>query len=63
MIPVVIENPSSFTIKTGLIECACGNMMHISMKECGECLEDGFAIEWQNQRSFALARRSFVSGY
>lgn len=66
MIPVIVENPSSFTIETGLIECpndGCGGLMHVSMYECGDCMnEDSFFVS-KSQRVLTSTRRSFNIGY
>ena len=65
MIPVIISNPSSFTIPTGLIECSnedCGGLMHISMEVCGDCInEDSFFVS-RGQRVLTHTRRSFKYG-
>lgn len=64
MIPVIVSNPTSFTIRTGLIECPeCGGEMHVSMDMCGECInEDSFFVD-RYQRVITSTRRSFNNGY
>lgn len=64
MKPVVVQNPTSFTIETGLIECPeCGELMHVSMDVCGECMnEDSFFVA-RGQRVITCTRRSFNNGY
>lgn len=54
------------TVVKGLIECEveeCGNMTHPSIPTCGECLNDGYAIDSRYQRNSALTRRNFITGY
>lgn len=65
MIPVIIPNPSAFTISTGLIECSnedCGGLMHISMEECGDCINEGSFFVSKSQRVLTNTRRSFKYG-
>jgi len=65
VIPVVISNPNSFTIATGLIECPndeCGGLMHVSMDECGDCMNESFFFNSGGQRVLTATRRSFKYG-
>ncbi len=64
MIPVIVSNPTSFTIKTGLIECPeCGGDMHVSMDECGDCMNEDSFFVYRDQRVITSTRRSFNYGY
>lgn len=66
MQPVFVSNPSHFTVNTGLIECPkeeCGGLMHVSMDECGDCMNEDSFFMVGNQRSFALSRRNFINRY
>lgn len=65
MIPAIVVSPTSFTIKTRLIECpnvGCGGLMHVSMYECGDCMnEDSFFVS-KSQRVLTSTRRYFNYG-
>lgn len=64
MMPIIVQNPTSFTIKTGLIECPeCGDLMHVSMDMCGECINDGSFFVARGQRVITSTRRNFNNGY
>lgn len=66
MFPVIVSNPTSFTIETGLIEClnvGCGGLMHVSMDECGDCMnEDSFFVH-RGQQKLISTRRNFNYTY
>lgn len=66
MFPVIVSNPTSFTIETGLIECpndGCGGLMHVSMDECGDCMNEDSFFVYRGQRVLTSTRRYFNSGY
>ena len=51
--------------KTSLVECPnveCGGLMHISMNECGDCMNEGDFFLGMGQKTLISTRRSFNYG-
>lgn len=59
----LVHIPSSDTLTSGMIECACGNTIHSSMDMCGDCMEDEMFFVGRGQRVFVQARRNFNFGF
>lgn len=59
MTSTIIDTNIVFAGKT---TCACGNEMHVSMRICGDCIEDSEYIERVVVKSFISTRRNFQYG-
>lgn len=57
---------SSIPTTNALIECPnveCGGLMHPSMYECGDCMNENAFYVGMGQRVITSTRRSFKYGY